>query len=69
MEEEFKTYFRLLEDHMVSMESRLNARTEGAQVGLRAHIDQRCERVETTLLKEFHKWAGPLELENPDQQS
>jgi hypothetical protein len=47
---------------MVSMESRLNARIDGAEVGLKAYIDQRCERVETPLLTEFHEWAGPLDM-------
>ena len=37
-----------------------NARVDGTEVGLKAYIDQRCERVETTLLTEFHKWAGPV---------
>jgi hypothetical protein len=39
-----------MEDRMVSMEARL-----------RAYVDQRCERVETALLTEFHKWASPVE--------
>ena len=39
-----------------------NARVDGTEVGLKAYIDQRCERVETTLLTEFHKWAGPLDM-------
>ena len=62
MDEELKTYFRLLEDHMVSMEARLSARIDSVELGLKGYVDQRCERVETTLLTEFHKWAGPLDM-------
>lgn len=28
---------------------------------LKSYVDERCERVETRLLTEFHKWASPAE--------
>ncbi len=72
MDEEFKTYFRLLEDHMVSMEGRLSARMDQLDARMdqldaridevKAYVDQRCERVETSLLTEFQKWASPVEM-------
>lgn len=68
MDEELKTYFRQLEDRMVSMEGRLNGQMALMEDRLNARIDEvkiyvneRCERVETALLTEFHKWASPLQ--------
>ena len=29
-----------------------------------SYVDERCERVETSLLTEFHKWASPAEARN-----
>jgi len=43
-----------LKEHLQQMEGRTNARLDE----LRAYV----ERVETTLLTEFHKWASPAEM-------
>jgi hypothetical protein len=47
-----------MEQRMLAMEQRLNTRIDE----VKAYVDERCERVETTLLTEFHKWASPVEM-------
>ncbi len=47
------------------MEQRLNTSVDElkASIGeLRTYVDERYERLETTLLTEFHKWASPVEM-------
>jgi hypothetical protein len=31
---------------------------------LKTYVNERCEKVETNLLTEFHKWASPAEARN-----
>ncbi len=31
---------------------------------VKTYVDERCEKVETNLLTEFHKWASPAEARN-----
>ena len=31
---------------------------------VKSYVDERCEKVETNLLTEFHKWASPAEARN-----
>ena len=47
MDEQTKVSLERLEKHLVDMEGRLN---------------ERVERIETSLLTEFHKWASPIEM-------
>ena len=42
------------EAHLGAMEARLDA--------MEARLEAKIEKVETTLLTEFHKWASPAEL-------
>jgi hypothetical protein len=46
-----------LKKHLIEMEERMVS-------SLKAYIEERCEKVETTLLTEFHKWASPVEARN-----
>jgi septal ring factor EnvC (AmiA/AmiB activator) len=48
------------EDRQWITEQLQGLRTEMAE--LRAEMQENLERVETTLLSEFHKWASPLEM-------
>lgn len=47
MDDDLKQYLIAMEERMVS--------------ALKSYVDERCEKVETTLLTEFHKWASPTE--------
>jgi hypothetical protein len=42
-----------LKQYLIEMEERL-----------KGYVNERCERVETKLLTEFHKWASPAEARN-----
>ena len=53
-----------LKQYLIAMESRLEAnitRLEALISGVEIRLDAKIEKVETTLLTEFHKWASPTE--------
>ena len=53
-----------LKQYLIAMESRLEAnitRLEALSSGVEIRLDAKIEKVETTLLTEFHKWASPTE--------
>lgn len=53
-----------LEARIVGLEAKidgLEARIDGLEARI-VGLDAKIERVETTLLTEFHKWASPLEM-------
>ncbi len=54
MTDEDKSWFR---EQMLQMEARLEAKIERTRI----EASENLERVETTLLTEFHKWASPLD--------
>ena len=45
-------------EHLGNLEQRFAQRLAGIEEG----FEERLEKVETTLLTEFHKWASPLEM-------
>ena len=47
-----------LRQHLQAMEQRLNTRIDE----VKTCVDKRYERLETTLLTEFQKWASPVEM-------
>jgi chaperonin cofactor prefoldin len=47
-----------LKQHLQTMEQRLTTRIDE----LKTYVDERYERLETTLLTEFQKWASPVEM-------
>jgi hypothetical protein len=51
-----------LKDYLDEMKRDLTAHVEGVESRLRVHVSQECEKVETKLLTEFHKWASPVEM-------
>jgi chaperonin cofactor prefoldin len=51
-----------LKQHLQAMEQRLTTRIDEVKSQVKAYVDERCERLETTLLTEFHKWASPVEM-------
>jgi hypothetical protein len=44
------------------LEEELKQHLEAMEQRLKTYVDERCERLETTLLTEFQKWASPVEM-------
>ena len=46
-----------LKAHFEAMEARLDARSEAMETRFKTHVNVECEKIETKLLTEFHKWG------------
>ena len=53
-----------LKQYLVEMEERIVSSQKSHFDDIKSYVDERCERVETSLLTEFHKWASPAEARN-----
>ena len=42
------------------MAEELKTHLDAMEARLKVHVSQQCEKVETKLLTEFHKWASPV---------
>ena len=68
MDNELKTYLEAMEGRIGDRLGRIGDRLEAmedrmdAMEGRMDALDAKIEKVETTLLTEFHKWASPAEL-------
>lgn len=56
MDAELKEYLENMEARIME---RVGGRIDAAEERLKAHTSAECEKVETKLLTEFHKWVGP----------
>jgi hypothetical protein len=43
------------------VDAELKQYLDGMEARMKQHVSEQCEKVETRLLTEFHKWASPLE--------
>jgi hypothetical protein len=64
MDEDLKQFLTRIAERQDARMDKLDARMdrlETAMEAMGARLDAKIEKVETTLLTEFHKWASPLE--------
>jgi len=66
MDAELKQHLEAMESRMdgklEAMESRLEGKLDAAEERLKANTRQECEKVETALLTEFHKWGRTSDM-------
>ena len=66
MDGELRQYLEGMEARIMQMEARIMQRVEGridaAEERLKAHTSSECEKVETKLLTEFHKWGRTADM-------
>jgi len=63
MDDELKVYLEGMETRIVERVTQcLEGRIDGAEERMKTHTSTECEKIETRLLAEFHKWGRMTDI-------